>query len=713
MYLSEIKLWNFRQYGIKGDKLETAEPGMVVQFNKGVNVLVGENDSGKTAIVDAIRYSLRTQSGEYIEFEDRDFHHASGYSRSVEFKIECTFSGFSNAEAGKFLEWIGFDDNNDFILKIWLYARRTSDNRIIPKFHAGFGSEGSYIDGEARDLLRVIYLKPLRDALSEMTSGRRSRLAQILKSLEAFSRKKEGGSLTKHEMESEYDSYKKKIDTFFESGRGKPIQDDINEFLIQRFLFKNESRQAGISIVESELNEILRALNLILEPNKSGLGSLNLLFIAAELLQLKEQKRGLKLTLVEELEAHLHPQYQLRVIDFIEQEKEDYGQFILTTHSTTLASKIDLENLIICHKGKAFPMGHNYTQLSPGDYKFLQKFLDATKANMFFAKGVIIVEGPSEQLLLPTIAEIINRPLHHYGVSIVNVGNTAFRRYSNVFLRKEPDEGTLPPEEYLPIPVSVVADLDVRSLEYFDDLPDDSPIRTEIISIEGKDIDSFQEYAEELEIASLVGRVYSSKNNFWERCKAYKKVKRFKSGTRKGIEVVLDRLTTTLDHKTIAKIRAQTLADFQFGYPNQKVKLFPTLNWTLEYEIAKSGMQEALCQAVQLALRAKADDGFQMGTEDIADALITAVAFIDSVDDESADQTAYRVFAPINDKTVSKPVVAQILRELLLKGGDALKEKVRQDPNLQYLRDAIFHVTELETISEDTENSNPEKEEEE
>ena len=47
---------------------------------------------------------------------------------------------------------------------------------------------------------------------------------------------------------------------------------------------------------------------------KSGLGTLNLLCIAAEMLLFNNQKKGLKLALVEELEAHLHPQYQLRLI---------------------------------------------------------------------------------------------------------------------------------------------------------------------------------------------------------------------------------------------------------------------------------------------------------------------------------------------------------------------------------------------------------------
>jgi len=70
MYLQELKLWNFRKYGIIGENFDLSSPGLVVNFNEGVNVLVGENDSGKTTIIDAIRYILRTQSLDFIQIDE-------------------------------------------------------------------------------------------------------------------------------------------------------------------------------------------------------------------------------------------------------------------------------------------------------------------------------------------------------------------------------------------------------------------------------------------------------------------------------------------------------------------------------------------------------------------------------------------------------------------------------------------------------------------
>ena len=133
MLLSALKLWNFRKYceGPNG------EPGLVVNFHEGVNVLIGENDSGKTAIVDAIRYALKTQSGEFIQFDDKDFYQDVNGNRKEEFKIECVFDGLNEQDSGLFWEWLSWnDDKTRYLLKVWLYAKR-KDNVIMPSFTAG------------------------------------------------------------------------------------------------------------------------------------------------------------------------------------------------------------------------------------------------------------------------------------------------------------------------------------------------------------------------------------------------------------------------------------------------------------------------------------------------------------------------------------------------------------------------------------------------
>lgn len=378
MYLSILRLWNFRKYCALAD----GKPGLEIHFQEGVNVLIGENDSGKTAIVDAIRYVLRTQSGEFIQFEDKDFYQEPDGNRKDEFKIECVFDGINEQDAGLFWEWLSWNDaKTKYLLKVWLYAKR-KDNIIMPTFSAGIEGQAERMDSEARELLKVVYFKPLRDALTDMTHGYKSRLAQILGAHELFKTEKDVyGNIIQHKLETDYEKLKKEIENYFKvGGGGESITSEINSFLREHFLLNGDSRNAEVKLTGGELTEILRLLDLIMEGNKSGLGTLNLLCIAAEMLLFNNQKKGLKLALVEELEAHLHPQYQLRLIEYISsQEKNE--QFILSTHSITLASKIKLANLIVLKGNDAFPMSSEYTKMKPADYNFLERFLDATKAN--------------------------------------------------------------------------------------------------------------------------------------------------------------------------------------------------------------------------------------------------------------------------------------------------------------------------------------------
>ena len=107
--------------------------------------------------------------------------------------------------------------------------------------------------------------------------------------------------------------------------------------------------------------------------------------------------------------------------------------------------------------GQAYRMRPADTMLSNSDYSFLERFLDVTKANLFFAKGVLIVEGDAEALLLPVLADLLGRSPSKCGVSIVNVGHVGLFRYARIFRRR----GGL----VMPVRVACVADRDIPPAE--------------------------------------------------------------------------------------------------------------------------------------------------------------------------------------------------------------------------------------------------------
>ncbi len=459
MYLSNLKLWNFRKFGGDGiDELNLQEPHVEINFTKGVNLLVGENDSGKSAIIDAIKLILKTHSVEWIKLEDGDF-----FKNSNRLRIECIFEDFSDQEAKNFVEWLGTKDvlNEDGtsktvpFLRLIMDAKRTADKILPCDVKAGVDDEGSVISAEAREYLKVTYLRPLRDAKSELIAKKNSRLSQILYSHPVFKDKEN------HELVKILIGANTQIKGYFENEaekdkNGFPILSTLKTYLAS-FLKKNTPQDTKFHIDDPKLKNILEILKLTLQDELSGLGTYNLLFIAAELLHLrKDNYNGLKLGLIEEVEAHLHPQAQLRVMAALENESDKDGvQLILTTHSPNLASKAHVENIILCYGQNVFPLRKEYSELKDADYNFLERFLDVTKSNLFFAQGLLLVEGDAENILIPSIAKLIGKNLTEYGVSIVNVGGRIFLRYSRIFQRK-------PGLSEIGLPVSVVTDLDIK-----------------------------------------------------------------------------------------------------------------------------------------------------------------------------------------------------------------------------------------------------------
>jgi putative ATP-dependent endonuclease of OLD family len=368
----------------------------------------------------------------------------------------------SNDEAKHFTEWLGVDGEGEIakpFLRVIMDATRTNERILPPEIRAGIDDTGYFLDAGAKEYLKATYLKPLRDAKSELVPRKNSRLAQILMGHEAFRGKDEDHHLVKNVFQV----FNTEIERYFKEScsgdrKGKELKEKLETHL--KKFFGVDEISSNFSVTRKKLKDILEILKLTLEDENMGLGSHNLLFIATEFLNLERVGwEGIRLGLIEEIEAHLFPQAQLRLIEYLQNAgSENNIQLIMTTHSPNLGSKVKLENLIICHEGQVFPMGSANTKLEATDYSFLERFLDTTKANLFFAKGLILVEGPAEEFLLPVFAKKIGIDLTEKGISIVNVGSTAFLRYAKIFQRNDNRE--------MNVPVAVITDLDIKPDEF-------------------------------------------------------------------------------------------------------------------------------------------------------------------------------------------------------------------------------------------------------
>lgn len=463
MYISEIYASGFRCFG----------PAAPLQLNlsPGLNILVGPNDAGKSAIVDAVRYVLWTRGDDYIRPDEYDFYVDSDGARSRDFVVRCTFDDLSADEETRFLEWC---TNEKGTLRLHVCVRgvrrdgRGGGNIVSSQHRSGADGEGLALDGELREYLKATYLKPLRDAEREMRAGRRSRISRILGAMPSMGHQSRpaapGADATLHDTLAEADG------AIRNNAAVGNIARSVNTDFLEKLSFVDDRLVATLDLgAGGSFDQILERFELYLNPKagvervQRGLGYNNLLFMAAELLLLQSHPDQVPFLLIEEPEAHLHPQHQTLFMEVLSAraatpatergETHQQVQVLLTTHSPQLASGAELETMTMIVDHRTFPLGRAHTRLDVDDYEFLRRFLDATKANLFFARALIVVEGDGEHLLLPAIAEKLGRPLSRHGVSIVNVGHRGLFRYSRILQRNAGNA--------IAIPVALIPDRDI------------------------------------------------------------------------------------------------------------------------------------------------------------------------------------------------------------------------------------------------------------
>jgi len=655
MYLSKITIENFRCFGEPPNHFE-------LLLQSGLTALVGENDTGKTAVIEALRFVLGTKDQEWYRLEDADFYEGE---TSREIKIICKFEGLSTRDKRAFVEYLtyGAKEEDEPVFYVNWTAKDTgviTGGRSYRRVDVRSGQDGSgpSLAPEVRELLRTTYLRPLRDAEQAHSAGRGSRLAQVLRYSEHINKGQDyyaPDALLK-EQELSVLGIGNLINALLQKQQGVVGARDAIDKNLKRLTLHGEHLKSDIKVSgarassEIRLRELLEKIDLRLDgKGKLGLGSDNLLFMACELLLLVQEDEGNKLLLIEEPEAHLHAQRQLQVMKFMQEQAEGNGiQIIVTTHSPNLASAIKLDNMVMIRNKRAFSLADGQTMLETSDYQFLKRFLDVTKANLFFARGVMIVEGDAENILLPTLAKLLNRDFTEYGVSVVNVGGAGLRRYARIFQRKD-----VVKDGQLDIAVACVTDMDV--------MPDCAP-----------DI-----------IGKLKEGVWPEANN-----------RRWRAKRDIGDKNALIAYRNTKDGKA----------------SGQYVKSFISDEWTLEYDLAlgpknesgsfPGGFAEDVFVAACLAKQDDAINAKEQKAADVEAMAVEAFAALKEAakakDGCAAEEViASNVYAKFAKDGVSKAIAAQYLAERLQdkhQKGEFTSDDLRKRLPM-YLVAAIDYVT--------------------
>ena len=493
LYISRVVIHNYRNFKHLDVKLQHK------------SVIVGENNVGKTNFIKALQLILDpTLSDEDRMLSESDFNDSleNPMENNQEILIQIYISNYRNniAVMTMLSDATVLDENGDEVLllsyRFFPHVDEFSKKEYQYEVYMKNDSSRKFGSRE-RKYLNLKVIKALRDVESELRNSKKSPVKKMLDEYR----------ISNDILEKIANEYKQCGDRVLNLDEINDMTMHINKRFCE--ILGNHDYDISLQAIEVDPTKVLGSLKILManrSVSDSSLGLDNILYISFVLqmlrdktvpsfiacseyidLSLKDNSKILRecyvsnargnytlkpdldkenitqlytfmsdngygnnsvtLLAIEEPEAHLHPVYQRLIYKDVINRNE--FPIILTTHSTHITSVSPIKSLVHLHRVKRNTIGHSTASMPmiKGEFLDVERYLDVKRGEIFLAKGVLLVEGISEEYIIPKMAKVIGKPLDEKGIVVCNINCTNFKPYMKML-------------KSLSIPYAVVTDGD-------------------------------------------------------------------------------------------------------------------------------------------------------------------------------------------------------------------------------------------------------------
>ena len=438
MWLRELQIHNFRKIS-----------DLKINFPRGLTVLVGENNSGKTAIIDALRLILYSSRDiDSLRLTEDDFNKSTNFAPIV---ISCRFTELTEEDEVHFQECLVDIGEGIFEMQV---NTRVEFNKIPNRCNVrmwGGETDGGSLPSNHYDRLETIYLQPLRDPERGLRPGQHSQVSRLI------------DTITPEEQHADFETIAKNANENIR--KLQPVKSAVNDINTQmEYIAGSElTQRTDLIFTDPTFRRIIAGLQPEIDGFSfeiNGLGYNNLIYISSTLATLRRSKQfSFRSILIEEPEAHLHPQLQVLLLNhLVNVSAENEGnqvQVIASSHSPILTSQAPIDSIVSVQE-----MGGNVKTVSMCSIeiedrlkKKLQRYLDATRAELFFARRILMVEGVAEALLLPILTKFLGGCLKKSAITVLNTDGINFNAFIPLF-----------GDDYISIPIAILTDGDAKEI---------------------------------------------------------------------------------------------------------------------------------------------------------------------------------------------------------------------------------------------------------